>query len=328
MDASLDTPSMPSEEGLPGPAAAPWMRRHRRWRDGPAPWLHREVARRMVDRLAVIRSQPAHIQEWDPACSASQDLLLQAYPQAQWHGVDTWSLASAAPWSHSLGSKGAANTAWWDRWRAAARRWGGASVAEQGPQWWTPAQAAAQPAALVWSNLALHTHPNPRRMLEQWHAALAVDGFLMFSTFGPGTLPELRRLWSQHGWGPHQQAFVDMHDWGDALVKAGFADPVLDQEVLTLTWATPELALAELRSWGGNAHPERFAGLRGRRWRAEMLELLADLCDAQGRVALRLELVYGHAFRPVSRIPMSAHTEVSVDSLREMLRQKRNTDSL
>jgi malonyl-CoA O-methyltransferase len=119
---------------------------------------------------------------------------------------------------------------------------------------------------------------------------------------------------------------VDMHDLGDMLVHAGFADPVMDQETLTLTFADAEAALAELRTLGGNASPARFAGLRGRAWRAALVRALQRGADASGRVALRFELVYGHAFRPAPKPKVQARTEVSLDAMREMVRAGRRSD--
>ena len=67
-------------------------------------------------------------------------------------------------------------------------------------------------------------------LFERWQRALAVDGFVMFSCLGPGTLRELRALYARLGWRAPAQDFIDMHDLGDMLVHAGFADPVMDQE--------------------------------------------------------------------------------------------------
>jgi malonyl-CoA O-methyltransferase len=112
-----------------------------------------------------------------------------------------------------------------------------------------------------------------------------------------------------------------MHDWGDMLVAAGFAEPVMDMERITLTWETPQRLLAELCELGANLHPERFAGLRGRRWQARLHEEIgAGLRGADGRLALTFEIVYGHAIRPAPRVRMDAQTSLSVDDMRGLLR--------
>ena len=86
--------------------------------------------------------------------------------------------------------------------------------------------------------------------MAQWHRALAVDGYLMFSCLGPDTAKELRAVYADMGWPPAGHAFTDMHDWGDMLVQAGFAEPVMDMERITLTFATPQRLLEELRELG------------------------------------------------------------------------------
>jgi malonyl-CoA O-methyltransferase len=145
----------------------------------------------------------------------------------------------------------------------------------------------------------------------------------MFSCFGPDTLAELRVVYAAAGWPPPAVEFTDMHDIGDALVQAGFADPVMDQETLSLTWPTPQALLAELRGLGGNAHPRRFAGLRTPRWRERFHAALRERADAEGRLRLRFEVIYGHAFKPVPRPRVAEQTSVSLDDMKAMVRAKR-----
>jgi malonyl-CoA O-methyltransferase len=153
---------------------------------------------------------------------------------------------------------------------------------------------------------------------------MAIDGFVMFSTFGPTSLRELRELYAQEAWGPPFHPFADMHDLGDLLVHAGFADPVMDQELLTLTWSTPQAALDELRTLGGNLHAARHAGLRTPRWRERLLAQLERRTDADGRIALSFEIVYGHAVRPRPRSRVASVSTVSLDDLRADLSRQRS----
>ena len=113
---------------------------------------------------------------------------------------------------------------------------------------------------LLWANMALHMAADPQALIARWHRLVATDGFLMFSCLGPDTVRELRALYQRLGWPPASHEFTDMHDWGDMLVHAGFAEPVMDMERIVLTWPTPEAALAELRTLGRNLHPARFPG--------------------------------------------------------------------
>jgi malonyl-CoA O-methyltransferase len=117
--------------------------------------------------------------------------------------------------------------------------------------------------------------------------------------------------------------FVDMHDLGDMLVHAGFADPVMDQEVIKLNWADAAAALAELRTFGVNADPRRVAGWRTPRWRQRLAEALQALAGADGRPVLSFELVYGHAFKVAPRPRVAERTEVGLEEMRQMVRARR-----
>ena len=178
-------------------------------------------------------------------------------------------------------------------------------------------------AQLVWSNMSLHWAPDAPALMAQWQRALVVDGFLMFTTLGPGTLARLAELYRARGWGTPYAPWTDMHDLGDMLVEAGFADPVMDQETLRLTWSSPEAAVDELRTLGANNDAARVPGLRTPRWRGRLLEALSGCRDAQGRVVLEFEVVYGHAFKPAPRARVAAQTEVGLDQMKSMLSRGR-----
>src|SRR5690606_32574028 len=124
--------------------------------------------------------------------------------------------------------------------------------------------------------------------------ALAVDGYLMFSCLGPDTLRELHAVYAALGWPPAGHAFTDMHDWGDMLVHAGFAEPVMDMERITLTFATPERLLQEMRGRGGGRRRARSPARRGGGWREQLHQpRAARLADAagDGQLALTFEII-------------------------------------
>lgn len=267
------------------------------------PWLHGEVARRMAERLPVVRLQPACVADWGAFLGASRELLAQAYPRAR-------VLAVEADATRRDATAAALAQPWWS-----PRRWSPALTTVTAV---TEDELGAGQAQLLWANMGLHGAIDPAAVLRRWHRALAVDGFLMFSTLGPGTLTRLRRVYAQQGWAVPFAPFVDMHDLGDLLVEAGFADPVMDQETLTLTWPGAAAALAELRQLGGNVARTRHAGLRTPRWRQRLQDALAATAGADGRVALDFEIVYGHAFRPPPRL--AARTEVPLADMRAMVR--------
>ncbi len=268
-----------------------------------APWLHGEVARRMAERLPLIKLQPARVLDASPALGASADVLRQAYPRAEllWHEADP-----------VLGERAAAARlpGWWQKLR------GGTS----GRVDVLPASPAVE---LLWSNMALQGCADLPGVLGAWQASLAVGGFVMFSALGPDSFVELRPLYAREGWGRPAPDWWDMHDIGDLVLKAGFADPVMDQERLRLTWGDADRLIADLRALGGNVAPDRFGGLRGRRWRADLASRLEALRGADGLLALTVELVFGHAFKAPPRIQVAAQTEVSVETLRASLRKSR-----
>ncbi len=268
-----------------------------------SPWLHGEVARRMAEKLQLILRRPERVLDWWSFLGAGAGLLEQAYPQARRVQVEP-----DAAWAAR--SRAQAQRPWW----SALRRSGGAvSVIVDSDE--------IEPGAgLIWANMMLHAVVDPIPLFERWHQLLQVDGFVMFSCLGPGTLRELRALYQRMGWPAPTPGFIDMHDLGDMLVRAGFADPVMDQETLTLSWDNPRAMLAELRSLGGNTAPDRGAGLRTPRWRA-LLELeLGSLAAADGTLGLSFEVAYGHAFKAAPRIRRRETTTVSLDDMRAMVR--------
>ncbi len=270
------------------------------------PWLHQEAARRMAERLVVIRDAPAQWLDWWGWLGAGAQPVQAVWPQAERRIVEPTPALAAR-------SRADLQAPWW-AWR---RRQALAQAVLD--------EAAVPPAQaqMLWANLMLHAAPDPVAMMSRWHAALAVGGFLMFSTFGPDTWRELRAVYAEAGWPAPHPPFTDMHDIGDQLVHAGFADPVMDQETLRLHWSSPEALLAELRSLGGHLGTARLPGLRTPRWRQRLHAALSARADAQGRIGLTVELVYGHAFKAAPRVRPGDPVTVSLDSVRATLKQPR-----
>jgi malonyl-CoA O-methyltransferase len=114
-----------------------------------------------------------------------------------------------------------------------------------------------------------------------------------------------------------------MHDLGDMLLEAGFADPVMDQETITLIWPSGEALLAELRQLGGNVDRARAIGLRTPRWRRRLEAALESAAGADRRPRLAFEVVYGHAFRTAPRARVAAETTLPLDDMRSLIRAGR-----
>lgn len=293
-------------------AAARWAARDPQ---AASAWLHEEVARRMEERLGWMTLRPQTWAHWQPVRGGLQahGLLSQRYPEAACYVVE-------AQLSHQAQAQAQLGKPWWSpaRWKGAA------------PRFEAPPATGVQ---MLWANMALHHAPDPQALLTQWHRALAVDGFVMFSCLGPDTLRELRRVYAEQGWPAPSHEFTDMHDWGDMLVHAGFAEPVMDMERITLSFASPERLLQELRELGRNLHPARFAGLRGRGWQAQLHAALAQKLvnpKEEGRLTLTFEVIYGHAFKPVPksmRLKVQAESQIGLDEMRAALKQGRKSPS-
>ena len=155
---------------------------------------------------------------------------------------------------------------------------------------------AANSLGLVWSNLMLHWLDDPLPALKEMHRVLEVGGLLSFATLGPDTLKELRAAAAGVGAGDTVRRFLDMHDLGDMLVAAGFGDPVMDMEMITLTYPSPRAFLADQRHLGVR---DSLLGQQG--WRDWRRLLNAWPQDAGGRLPASFEIVYGHAWKPGPR---------------------------
>ncbi len=171
--------------------------------------------------------------------------------------------------------------------------------------WASDGQTLPLPAGSVdclYSNLAIQWM-DPVRAFAEFRRVLRPHGVLMFSTFGPDTLTELRAAWAQVDDRPHVHNFVDMHDLGDLLLAAGFADPVLDVERYTLTYDAPGKALRDLKRIGAhNAHQARFAGLTGKARYRRFIDSY-ETFRRDGRLPLTYEVVYGQAWVGASGAP-------------------------
>lgn len=285
-----------------------------RWqRIAPAqsPWLHEEVASRMLDRLQWIKLEPQAWAHWGAVRGGQQahQALSHKYPEATPFVAELSAQkqqqamsAMAVPWWSPAG---------WTRTK---------------PRFGMPPPASVD---MLWANMALHEAADPQALLAEWYKALRVNGFLMFSCLGPDTAIELRELYKELGWPPAGHDLTDMHDWGDMLVHAGFAEPVMDMERITLTYETPGRLLQEMAELGRNFHPTRFSGLRGRAWKAHLDKLLRDRlvknrqedgAGSQGRLSLTFEVIYGHALKPQPRVKISPMSSVSVEDMRAMLK--------
>ena len=292
-----ESQSNPLPPTIDASASARWLRRSQ------GVWLHEEIGHRMQERLQWMRVAP---QTWLDWCALHGGLQTHAkvrarYPEAlvYLHEQDEVRRAAAIR---------RLRAPWWQRWLG-----------------WDRLRTEAHPPAqmqMVGANMMLHQSPDPQALLKQWQQALDSDGFLMFSCLGPDTLRELLLIYQDKGWPPPCHVFTDMHDWGDMLVQSGFAEPVMDMERLTLTYATAEGILQDLRRMGRNLHRERFAALRGRGWLERLKVALNTLASTSkdGRIHLTIEVIYGHALKASPRVSVAQTTTVSLQDMRTLLK--------
>ena len=264
------------------------------WPD-PAAFLSREVAGRMLERLDLVRHQPEFI--LDVGCGFGEDVraLWQRHPNARLLGLD---LACRRLSIANRHDRDARERPWW---QALTRRLRGHEAQHPWPVWGC-ADAHALPVQshrvdLIWSNLVLHWSDDVPAMIGEWHRVIRPGGLVMFSALGVDTLRELAPL------GLVLPRLPDLHDLGDALVQAGFADPVMDAERLQLTWQDSKRMLDDLRALGGDVRPNRPAGLFTAASRAALLARLQSLCGPGG-TPVTIEVIQGHAWcPPTKRLP-------------------------
>jgi malonyl-CoA O-methyltransferase len=275
------------------------------------PWLHAEVARRMAERLDWIKLQPESWLHWDVLRNGLEvhGALQQKYPRARvWCPVPHLPDVGPSFLQRYLGElKGSLQPPWWS-----PRRW-----MTQLPAYGWPQEGQLD---MLWANMVMHGSADPQGLLARWHQLLATDGFLMFSCLGPDTLKELRALYVDLGWPAPMHELTDMHDYGDMLVHAGFAEPVMDMERLVLTFASPERALQELREIGRNCSMGRPLSLLGRgRLKQLSAAMNQHLRNEQGEISLTFEIIYGHAIKPQPKVKVASRSSVSLEQMRLML---------
>jgi malonyl-CoA O-methyltransferase len=247
--------------------------------------LQHEVCMRMLERLEYIKLQPERILDAGSGTGWGTRRLLQRYPDAQMIELDI---------ARGMLEIARDSSGWWQKLFGGTRQIQVCGDIEALP-------LAANSIGMAWSNLALQWCNDLPAVFAGLHHVLKADGLLMFSTFGPDTLRELRRAFSGVDRHNHLNRFTDMHDIGDMLVHSGFAEPVMEMEYFTLTYDDVRGVLQDLKSIGAhNATAGRGQGLMGKNTWLRLVENYERL-RSNGKLPATFEVVYGHAWKPQPR---------------------------
>ena len=247
--------------------------------------LQREVCTRMLERLDYIKLKPTRLLDAGCGTGWGGRQLAEKYPDAQLISLDI---------AIGMLQTAQSRSSWWQK------LFGGRQLAVCADVEALPLPPAS--LEMVWSNLAVQWCNDLPATFVELHRVLKTEGLLMFSTFGPDTLKELRLAFNGVDDNNHLNRFADMHDVGDMLVQAGFSEPVMDMEYMTLTYDDVRGVLQDLKAIGAhNATQGRGQGLMGKSAFNRLLENYEKL-RRDGKLPATYEIVYGHAWKPTPRV--------------------------
>jgi malonyl-CoA O-methyltransferase len=248
--------------------------------------LQNEICRRMLARLDYIKLAPTTILDAGSGTGNAVAGLLRQYSGARLIALDL---------ALGMVTRARARESWWRRLAGGGRLAAVCGDFEQLP-------LAAGTTQLVWSNLALQWINEPQHAFAEMHRVLAPGGLLLFTTFGPDTLKELRAAFADTDRHTHVNRFIDMHDIGDRLLACGYSDPVMDMEVVTLTYADVRGLMRDLKAIGAHNLTQGRPGALAGRSLLHRVTQKYETFRREGTLPATFEVVYGHAWKPVPRV--------------------------
>lgn len=255
--------------------------------------LQREVCKRLLERLDYIKLQPLRILDVGAGTGLGLAGLRERYPAAQIYALD---IATA------MLLEARKKQSWLHRWRR--------------PVQCITADAEALPLAdasidLLFSNLTLQWCADLDQTFTEFRRVMKPGGLLMFTTFGPDTLKELRQCWAEIDGNTHVNRFIDMHDIGDALVRSRFAEPVMDMEMITMTYTDVISIMQDLKTIG--AHNVTSGRARNLTGKGKLQKLITSYEQFRNDDVLPVsyEVVYGHAWIADETMPSSVQVPLT-----------------
>lgn len=165
---------------------------------------------------------------------------------------------------------------------------------------------------LVFSNLAMQWCNDVAAVLAEFKRVLRPGGLLVFTTFGLDTLKELRASWQKVDDAVHVNAFLDMHDIGDALLQSGYAEPVMETEFITINYKEVGTLMQDLRDIGANVTANGHRqGLLTRNMLAQLGQAY-DTFREDGVLPATYEVIYGHAWISETDAPSAGQQDLHV----------------
>jgi len=243
-----------------------------------AAFVQKEIGKRLIERLDLLKTPPARILDGGAGTGYLTRLLQAKFPQSHIIGLDL-----------ALGMMQFAKRKTWQVWKR------------------QPTYLCAdleclpftdQSFDLIFSNFSLQWCFSLPQVFAEFKRILKPNGMLFFTTVGPQTLFELRHSWQKVSPTTHVNNFLDMHDVGDFLHQAKLSDPVMDMEMIQVTYPHVKDLLHDLKASGArNMNFTRTQGCTPKQHLAQMIKAYAAFQRADGLYPATFEIIYGHAFR-------------------------------